>query len=70
VHGLPIKPWITMTCAEEGTWLRVKKKSRCPCIYWGNWCSDVHETDEVFVIFPEDSVRFFQALKGGARSAQ
>lgn len=68
-HGLPIRPWLLMTTAQEGTWMRVKKKERCPCIYWANWCTDVHETDEVLVMFPEDSVRFFQALKGGVNGA-
>jgi hypothetical protein len=66
-HGLPIRPWLIMTCAQEGTWLRVKKKERCPCIYWGNWCTDIHEMEEVLVLYPEESVRFFSAIKGGTR---
>jgi len=69
IHGLPIRPWLIMTKAGEGTWLRVKKKERCPCIYWANWCTDVHEMEEVLIIYPEDSVRFFQAIKGGTRAA-
>ena len=69
VHGLPIRPWVYLTTVMDGTWLRVRRKQRCPCIYWANWCTDIHDSDEILVLFPEDSVRFFQALKGGIKGA-
>ena len=69
VHGLPVRPWIYLTTLREGTWLRVKRKQRCPCIYWGNLCTDIHDSEEMLVIYPEEYVRFFQALKNGTRAA-
>ena len=64
VHGLPIKPWMYLTTIRQGVWLRVKKKQKCPCIYWGNYCTEMHEADEVFIIFPTDETKFLNLVKG------
>jgi hypothetical protein len=67
-HSLPIRPWMLLTTASEGVWLRVKEKRRCPCVYWCGYCSDMHDSCEVFVIFPRDQVTFLHKLKGSVES--
>ena len=69
VHGLPIRPWMVLTCLRGGVWMRVKKKQRCPCIYWGSFCTDMHDAEEVFLIYTTDDVRFLGTIKGGVASA-
>jgi len=70
VHSLPIHPWMYLTIIRGGVWMKVKKKQRCPCIYWGSFCTDMHEIDEVFVIWTEDQSKFLQYLKGGVGASK
>ncbi len=65
VHSLPIKPWMILTTLEDGVWLRVKKKQSCPCIYWCAYCTEMHDCEEIFIVYPEDNVRFFEMVKTG-----
>lgn len=65
IHSLPIKPWIYVTTLKEGIWMRVRKSQRCPCVYWGNFCTDMHTYDEVFVVHTTDEVKFNTLMKGG-----
>jgi hypothetical protein len=53
-------------CTTGGMYLVVKKKQLCPCVYWGLYCSDMHQFCEVLLFFTEDDVKFINALKGGA----
>lgn len=69
VHGLPIRPWMVLTCLRGGVWMRVKKKQRCPCLYWGSFCSDMHDADEVFLIYTTDDVRFLTLVKSAQQTA-
>jgi len=64
-HSLPIRPWMVLTMVRGGVWMRVKKKQRCPCIYWGSFCSDIHDAEEIFIIYPEDPIKFLNHIKGG-----
>jgi len=64
IHGLPIKPWMYLTTIRQGVWLRVKKKQKCPCIYWGAYCTEMHDADEVFIIFPTEETKFLNMVKG------
>lgn len=66
VHGLPIHPWMLLTVIEDGVWLRLKKKERCPCVYWGRYCTDMHTMHEMFIVFPRDTVLFMSKLKGSS----
>lgn len=68
IHGLPIRPWMVLTCLRGGVWMRVKKKQRCPCIYWGAFCSDMHDAEEVFVVYSTDDVRFLSVIKSVANA--
>ena len=68
-HELPVRPWMCITKISDGVWLKLKEKRRCPCVYWGAYCSDMHDAYEVFVVFPRDQVLFLSKLKGGASSA-
>jgi len=65
VHGLPLKPWMYLTTLRSGVWLRVRKRQRCPFHYWGRFCTNIHNYDEVFVLFTTDEVKFLTLLKGG-----
>ncbi len=65
MHSLPIHPWMYLTIIRGGVWMKVKKSQRCPCIYWGSSCNELHDMDEVFVIWSEDQIRFLNYLKGG-----
>jgi hypothetical protein len=64
IHGLPVHPWMSLTTIRDGVWLRLKKKERCPCVYWGRYCTDMHSVQEMFIIFPKDHVLFMSRLKG------
>ena len=64
-HSLPIKPWMLLTTLDNGVWFRVKKKELCPCIYWCGFCTEMHECDELFVVYPKDDIKFFEAVKNG-----
>lgn len=63
-HELTVKPWMLVTTISDGVWLKVKQKKRCPCVYWGGYCSDMHDTNEMLIIFPKDPVLFLGKLKG------
>ena len=62
-HSLPIRPWMYLTCIDEGMWLRVKRKTKCPCKKVCIYCTDLHVTEEMFIIFPTDFVPFFNLIK-------
>lgn len=66
IHDLSIKPWMYFTTISDGVWLKLKKKKRCPCDYWGKYCTDMHDASEIFIIFPKDRVLFLSKLKGGS----
>lgn len=65
-HELPIRPWMCLTVLEQGTWLRVKKKQACPCLYWGKYCTDMHTATEVFIVYPTDPIKFTGMIQGSA----
>jgi hypothetical protein len=62
-HSLPIRPWMYLTCIDEGMWLRVTRKTACPCKKTCVYCTDLHQTQEAFVVFPTDFVPFFNLIK-------
>lgn len=68
MHNLPIKPWMYITTLEHGIWLRVQKKQRCPCIYWGSFCTEIHLTEEILVLYPTDESKFRFVLQGNVES--
>ena len=65
IHSLPVHPWMYLTIIRGGVWMKVKKKQRCPCIYWGSFCTDMHDIDQVFIIWTTDQTRFLNYIKGG-----
>ena len=67
-HSLPIKPWMVITTLEPGIWLRIKKKQRCPCVYWGAFCTEIHNSEEILIIYPTDEVRFRFVVQGNVES--
>jgi hypothetical protein len=67
-HSLPIHPWMIITTIGDGVWLRLKEKKRCPCVYWCGYCTDMHDYDEVFVIFPRDQIQFLSKMKGNTET--
>ncbi len=69
IHSLPIHPWMYLTIVRGGVWMKVKKKQRCPCIYWGSFCTTMHEVDEIFIVWSDDQVKFLNYLKGGVNSS-
>lgn len=64
VHGLPVHPWFIFSTIQDGVWLRLKKKERCPCVYWGKYCTEMHSLQDMFIVFPRDTVAFMSRLKG------
>ncbi len=65
-HDLPIRPWMCLTHVDGGMYFEVKKKQQCPCIYWGKYCTEMHEISEVFVVFTNDDVKFVNYVKNAA----
>jgi hypothetical protein len=45
--------------------MRIRKKQQCPCVYWGSYCTDAHNYDEIFVIYTKDDLKFINLLNGG-----
>lgn len=69
IHSLPIKPWFYITTLSEGVWMRVKKKQKCPCLYNGKYCTDMHIADELFIVFTTEDIKFVEMVKGGGSAA-
>jgi hypothetical protein len=65
VHSIPVRPWFHLTTLDGGLYLIVKKKQLCPCVYWGLYCTDMHQFCEVLLLYTEDDVKFINSLKGG-----
>lgn len=70
VHALPIKPWVCITSLRAGIWMRVRKERKCPCIYWGRYCTDVHQSDEILALFTKDDLQLTSLINNGVQSAQ
>ena len=68
-HSLPIKPWMYITKWDDGIWLRVKRKVKCPCRTSCMYCTKLHEFTEMFFIYPNDSMRFFNVVKSASAAA-
>ena len=68
-HSLPIKPWMYLTVLDDGVWLRVKRKVKCPCKKSCMYCTNLHEFQEMFIVYPEDSMRFFNMVKSASAAA-
>lgn len=64
-HSLPLRPWFVLTTLEQGVWLTVKKDERCPCIYWGSSCNDIHGMEETFIVWTTDEAKFMNYVKNG-----
>lgn len=69
-HELPLRPWMYITALRGGVWLRVRRRQRCPCIYWGKYCTPMHNYDEILVVFTEDETKFIGLLNGGVAEAR
>lgn len=65
IHNLPIRPWMYITTLRGGIWMRVRKSQRCPCVYWGRYCTDLHNYEEVFMLFLTDEVKYMSLINGG-----
>eukprot|EP00600_Ochromonadales_sp_CCMP1393_P011024 CAMPEP_0175003536 /NCGR_PEP_ID=MMETSP0005-20121125/4276_1 /TAXON_ID=420556 /ORGANISM="Ochromonas sp., Strain CCMP1393" /LENGTH=732 /DNA_ID=CAMNT_0016258609 /DNA_START=845 /DNA_END=3043 /DNA_ORIENTATION=+ len=65
IHNLPIRPWMYITTLRGGVWMRLRKRQRCPCLYWGKYCTEMHNYEEVFVLFVSDEVKFMSMINGG-----
>jgi hypothetical protein len=45
--------------------MRLRKRQRCPCLYWGRYCTDMHNYDEVSILYVTDEVKFMSMVNGG-----
>ena len=59
-----------ITMMRSGMFMRVRKKQRCPCVYWGKYCTDVHNFEEVFVLYTTDEPRLTSFLTRGVQDDQ
>ena len=69
MHNLPLRPWMYITTLRSGIWMKLKKRQRCPCLYWGKYCTEMHNYEEVFVLFVKDEVKFMTLINGGITSS-
>lgn len=65
MHALPLRPWMYITTLRGGVWMRLRKRQRCPCLYWGRYCTEMHNYEEVFVLYVTDEVKFMSLINGG-----
>lgn len=68
-HSLPIRPWYYITCLDAGVWIRVKRKIKCPCKKSCLYCKNMHECEEMFIIYPKASMTFFNLLQKSSAAA-
>jgi hypothetical protein len=68
IHQLPIKPWFCITSLRGGYWMRIKKERKCPCVYWCRYCTDIHESEEVLVLFTKDDFKFNSLINNGVQA--
>jgi hypothetical protein len=45
--------------------MRIRKKHVCPCVYWGKYLTEMHNYEEIFIIFTKDDLRFTHLLNSG-----
>jgi hypothetical protein len=64
-YGLPIHPYMQFTTFSEGVYIELKRKEGCPCVYWCSYCTDMHEMQEVFVVYTTHDSRLVDLLKSG-----
>lgn len=62
-HTLPIRPWMYITAINNGMWLKVQKKKICPCVKTCSFCTEIHSTTEIFIIFPKEKMKFYELLE-------
>jgi hypothetical protein len=48
--------------------MRMRRKQVCPCVYWGSYCTEMHNYDEILVIFTQDDIRFTNLLNNGVHA--
>lgn len=65
MHALPLRPWMYITTLRGGVWMRLRKRQRCPCLYWGRYCTEMHNYEEIFVLYVTDEVKFMSLINGG-----
>lgn len=54
-----------MTTLRAGVWMRLRKRQRCPFIYWGKYCTEMHNYEEVMLLFVTDETKFMSLINGG-----
>jgi len=67
-HQLPIKPWMYLSSLKSGIWIQLRKRQQCPFVYWGKYCTDIHNYEEIFVMFTHDDLTFLSLLNNGVRA--
>ena len=61
---------VGITTLKPGLYMRVRKRHRCPFAYWGKYCTDINNYDEVFVLFTTDEIKFTGILTKGLQGDQ
>jgi hypothetical protein len=69
IHELPLRPWMYITTLRGGIWMRLRKRQRCPCLYWGKYCTEMHNYEEIMMLFVTDEVKFMTLINGGIASS-
>lgn len=64
-HHLAIKPWLCLTTLRGGVWMQVRKKQACPCVYWGRYCTAIHEYEEILVLFTTNDIKMTSLIHNG-----
>lgn len=68
IHQLPIKPWMCITSLRGGYWMRVRKEKKCPCVYWCGYCTEIHDNEEVLVLFTKDDLKLNSLINNGIQA--
>jgi hypothetical protein len=64
-HNLPVHPYMQFTTFNQGVYLVLKRKEKCPCVYWGAYCTDMHEMQEMFLVYTTWDSRLVELVKKG-----
>lgn len=71
---LPAVPALTphadLTSLRGGVWLQVRKRQSCPCVYWGKYCTSLHQYEELCVLFTTDDIKFTSLLNNGITAVE
>lgn len=68
--SFPFSIFLVVTTLKPGLFMRVRRRHKCPFSYWGKYCTDIQNYDEVFVLYITDEIKYTGILTKGLQGEQ